>query len=52
MDEMRKGAGWRDIRNYLGRDMLLADGSTGTALQALIPEAAERVPLLPRNDST
>lgn len=47
MDEMRKGAGWRDIRNYLGRDMLLADGSTGTALQALIPEAAERVPLLP-----
>jgi 5-methyltetrahydrofolate--homocysteine methyltransferase len=47
MDEKRNGAEWRDIRKYLGRDMLLADGSTGTALQALIPEAAERVPLLP-----
>ncbi|MDA8424744.1 MAG: homocysteine S-methyltransferase family protein, partial [Treponema sp.] len=47
MNETSKGADRRDIRNYLGRDLLFADGSTGTALQALLPEAAERVPLLP-----
>ena len=39
-------AGVRDIRDYLGRELLFADGSTGTALQALAPEAADRIPVL------